>query len=301
MRIVVVTGLSGAGKSTALRALEDIGYYCVDNLPIPLFERFVDVMTQQGEAEKAAIVADAREGDFLVEYREVFAALRANGNPVEILFLDASDDSLLRRFSETRRRHPVAGDDLRAGILRERKMLQGLREEVEAIVDTGNLNVHQLKGIIQERYGRTTGALSVTILSFGYKHGYPAEADVVFDVRFLPNPYFVEALSAATGLEPHVSRFVMDNEDAYEFMKKTEDLLMFSLPRFEREGKAYLTIAIGCTGGRHRSVAVAQELGKRLSAKWPLTVRHRDLARSAAESQPPPGPRVHHEQGGGGR
>ena len=279
MRIVVVTGLSGAGKSTVLRALEDIGYFCVDNLPLPLTEGFVDLLTAQGEVENAAIVVDAREGEFLNGYREVFRNLRAKGHPVEVLFLDASDELLLRRFSETRRRHPLAGDDLRAGMARERKLLQPLRDDAEALVDTGNLNVHQLKGIIQERYGRSSGALSVTLLSFGFKHGYPAEADMVLDVRFLPNPYFVESLSASSGLESHVSRFVMDNEDAREFLRKTEDLLLFSLPRFEREGKAYLTVAIGCTGGRHRSVAVAEELGRRLGGRWPLTVRHRDLER----------------------
>jgi UPF0042 nucleotide-binding protein len=279
LRIVVVTGLSGAGKSTVLRALEDIGYFCVDNLPLPLADRFVELLAAQGETDRAAIVVDAREGDFLLGYREVVRELRAKGHPVELLFLDASDDALLRRFSETRRRHPLAGDDLRAGMARERQMLQPLREDAEAIVDTGNLNVHQLKGIIQERYGRNTGALSVTLLSFGFKHGYPAEADMVLDVRFLPNPYFVETLSASTGLEGHVARFVLDNEDAREFLKKTEDLLVFSLPRFEREGKAYLTIAIGCTGGRHRSVAVAEELGRRLGSRFPLTIRHRDLDR----------------------
>ncbi len=279
MRIVVVTGLSGAGKSTVLRALEDIGYFCVDNLPLPLADSFVDLVSEQGEVEKAAIVVDAREGDFLLGYRDVFRGLRAKGHPVEVLFLEASDDALLRRFSETRRRHPLAGDDLREGMARERHLLQPLKDDAEAVVDTGNLNVHQLKGIIQERYGKSTGALSLTLLSFGYKHGYPAEADVVLDVRFLPNPYFVETLSAASGLEPHVARFVMDNDDAREFLRKTEDLLLFSLPRFEREGKAYLTIAIGCTGGRHRSVAVAEELGRRLGSRWPLTVRHRDLER----------------------
>jgi UPF0042 nucleotide-binding protein len=211
----------------------------------------------------------------------VARTLRATGHPVEVLFLDAADDALLRRFSETRRRHPLAGDDLRAGMARERRLLQALRDDAEAIVDTGNLNVHQLKGIIQERYGKSTGQLSVTLLSFGFKHGYPAEADVVLDVRFLPNPYFVESLSAASGLEPHVARFVMDNDDAREFVKKTEELLLFSLPRFEREGKAYVTVAIGCTGGRHRSVAVAEELARRLPSRWPLTVRHRDLERTA--------------------
>jgi UPF0042 nucleotide-binding protein len=281
VRIVVVTGLSGAGKSTALRALEDLDYFCVDNLPLPLIEKFIDLLDIQGEVEKVALVVDAREGEFLIGHRETFAALRGKGHPVEVLFLDAPDELLLRRFSETRRRHPLAGDDLRAGIVRERRMLHPLREDAEAIVDTGNLNVHQLKGIIQERYGRTAGALSVTLLSFGYKHGFPAEADVVLDVRFLPNPYFVETLSGSTGLEADVAKFVLENEDASVFLRKTEDLLAFTLPRFEREGKAYLTIAVGCTGGRHRSVAVAQELGRRLAGKWPLTVRHRDLDRGA--------------------
>jgi len=283
VRIVIVTGVSGAGKSTALRALEDLDYYCVDNLPLPLVVTFVDLLAMQGEAEKIAMVIDAREGEFLASYREVFATLKARGHPVEVLFLDTSDETLLRRFSETRRRHPLAGDDLRAGIYRERRMLQQLREDAEAVVDTGNLNVHQLKGIIQERYGRATGALSVTLLSFGYKHGFPAEADIVLDCRFLPNPYFVESLSASTGLESDVARFTLDNDDARELLRKIEDFLAFSLPRFEREGKAYLTIAVGCTGGRHRSVAVVQELARRFAGKWPLTVRHRDLERGAQE------------------
>ena len=281
MRVVVVTGLSGAGKSTALRALEDLDYFCVDNLPLPLLEQFVKLLHDQGETEKAGLVIDAREGEFLTAYRGSFASLRAAGHSTEILFLDAADDVLLRRFSETRRRHPLAGDDLRAGILRERQMLAPLREDAQAVVDTGNLNVHQLKGIIQERYGRTTGTLSVTLLSFGYKHGLPAEADVVLDVRFLPNPYFVEALSASNGLEDKVARFVLDAADARELVAKAEDLLAFALPRFEREGKAYLTIAVGCTGGRHRSVAVVEELGRRLGTRWALTIRHRDLERGA--------------------
>ncbi len=281
MRIVIVTGLSGAGKSTALRALEDLDFFCVDNLPLPLVEKFVELLDLQGEVQKVALVIDAREGEFLKSYRDAAAALRAKGHPVEVLFLDAADEQLLRRFSETRRRHPLAGDDLRAGIHKERVLLMPLREDAEAIVDTGNLNVHQLKGIIQERYGRTAGALSVTLLSFGYKHGYPAEADMVLDVRFLPNPYFVEHLSASAGTEADVARFVLDNDDAREFLRKIEELLYFCLPRFEREGKAYLTVAIGCTGGRHRSVAVVHELGRRLAGKWSLTIRHRDLDRGA--------------------
>jgi RNase adapter protein RapZ len=285
VRLVIVTGLSGAGKSTALRALEDLDYFCVDNLPLPLLEGFVELLAPNPETQKAALVIDAREGEFLRGYREAVRSLRTRGHPVEVLFLDASDDMLLRRFSETRRRHPVAGDDLRAGIEHERALLQPLREDAEAVVDTGNLNVHQLKGIIQERYGKATGALSVTLLSFGYKHGYPAEADVVFDVRFLPNPYFVQGLSPSTGLDAEVARFVLENDDAREFLRRTEDFLVFSLPRFEREGKAYLTVAVGCTGGRHRSVAVVQELGRRLGGKWSLTVRHRDLEHSPPATQ----------------
>jgi UPF0042 nucleotide-binding protein len=283
MRIIVVTGVSGAGKSTALRALEDLGFYCVDNLPLPLVGRFIELLSATGEAEAAALGVDAREGGFLSGYHDVFAELRRAGHHLEVLFLDASDEILVRRYSETRRRHPLAGDDLREGITREREILRGLREEAGAFVDTANLNVHQLKGVIQERYRRTGDVLGVTLLSFGYKHGLPAEADVVLDVRFLPNPYFVEGLSAHTGEERDVAKFVLDNADANEFLEHAQRLIEFLLPRAEREGKAYLTIAVGCTGGRHRSVAVVEALAKRLPRRHPLTVRHRDLARGRSE------------------
>ena len=286
IRIVVVTGVSGAGKSTALRALEDLGFFCVDNLPLPLLDRFVELLAihrrtggEHKPSDQAALVVDAREGDFLQGYKEAFAALRKLGHQVEVLFLDASDEMLVRRFSETRRRHPLSGDDLREGIERERQLLRGLREIATGVVDTGNLNVHQLKGVIQERYRRTADVLGVTLLSFGFKHGLPPESDLVLDARFLPNPYFVEALSPLTGEDPTVAAFVLENADAREFLDKTIALVQFMLPRAEREGKAYLTIAVGCTGGRHRSVAVVQELAKRLPSRYPLTVRHRDLAR----------------------
>lgn len=281
MRIIIVTGVSGAGKSTALKALEDAGYFCVDNLPLPLMDRFVELLADSEEAEQAAVGVDAREGEFLSSFHEVFTALRKDGHQLEVLFLDADDDVLVRRFSETRRRHPLSGDDLREGIAREREILRPLREEASAYVDTGNLNVHQLKGVVHERYRKRSegAALAVTLLSFGFKHGLPAEADMVLDVRFLPNPYFVEALSASTGEEANVRQFVLDNADAREFLDRSQALLEFVLPRAEREGKAYLTVAVGCTGGRHRSVAVVQELAKRLPPRHPLTVRHRDLAR----------------------
>jgi len=279
MRLVIVTGVSGAGKSTALKALEDVGFYCVDNMPLALFPRFAELLAGEGVAQ-AALGLDARAGGALAGYARTFSELRQQGHQLEVLFLDASDDVLVRRFSETRRRHPLAGEDLREGIVRERELLRGLREEAGAVfVDTANLNVHQLKGVIQERYRRTSDVLGVTLLSFGFKHGLPAEADVVLDVRFLPNPYFVEALSASTGEEAAVSSFVVDNADAREFLDRAESLLTFLLPRAEREGKAYLTVAIGCTGGRHRSVAVVEELARRLPKRYPLTVRHRDLGR----------------------
>ncbi len=283
LRVVLVTGVSGAGKSTALRALEDLDFYCVDNLPVPMLPAFVELLRspeqQKGAPRQAAIGVDAREGEFLQSYREVLRRLKAEGHAIEILFLDASDEVLVRRFSETRRKHPLSGDDLRDGIRREREMLRNLREDAEALVDTANLNVHQLKGVIQERYRRSTEKLSVTLLSFGFRHGMPAEADFVFDVRALPNPYFVEHLSAGTGEDEAVAAFVFESEQAKKMVDHIAALLDHAIPMSEVEGKAYLTIAVGCTGGRHRSVAVVRELQKRLRGGRGFTVRHRDLER----------------------
>ncbi|HNF99711.1 MAG TPA: RNase adapter RapZ [Pseudomonadota bacterium] len=278
MHILVVTGVSGGGKSTALRALEDIGYYCVDNLPLPLLPQFVQLVGNTGQ-KKAALVIDAREGEFLGGFRHEMRELRSKGLALEILFLDAPDDVLLRRFSETRRRHPLHGDDLRAAIAHERKELLPLREEAHTVVDTGALNVHQLKGVIGERYGKSGQVLALTLLSFGFKYGLPVEADMVLDVRFLPNPYFIPALSNQTGLEPEVSDYVLSQPDAQTFVAKAEALIEFYLPRAQREGKSYVTVAIGCTGGRHRSVAVVADLFNRLGARYQITVRHRELGR----------------------
>ncbi|HEY3359736.1 MAG TPA: RNase adapter RapZ [Polyangia bacterium] len=279
MRIVVVTGVAGAGKSTALKALEDLGFYCVDNLPMPLIPKFVELAHGSG-VSKAALVVDTREGEFLLGAGEALRALRDSGQLVEVLFLDAPDEMLKRRFSETRRRHPLDGDDLDRGIARERRLLTGLREAADAVVDTGRLSVHQLKGIVQERYGRPGGTrLGLALVSFGFKHGLPPEADVVLDVRFLPNPFFVESLSSRTGHEPVVADYVLQNDDAREFLRRITDLLLFLVPRCEAEGKSYLTVAIGCTGGRHRSVAVALELAQQIGASYAVTVRHRDVER----------------------
>jgi len=279
MRIVIVTGMSGAGKSTAMRALEDIGFFCTDNLPLPLMPSFLGVMDDL-EIADVALVVDTRQREYLDEYRAQLEAARARGHHVELLFLDADDEALLRRYSETRRRHPLAGDDLRDGIRRDRAALAGLRADARnAILSTGSLTVHQLKGIIQERFGCKHGRLAITLLSFGFKHGLPVEADLVWDVRFLANPYFVESLSARDGRDTEVSRFVLDTEEGRDLVDHVDKFLRFVLPQFQREGKLYLTVAIGCTGGRHRSVAVVEEIGARLGAQWDLVVRHRDLAR----------------------
>jgi len=284
VRVVVVTGVSGAGKSTALRALEDLDFYCVDNLPVPLLPSFVELLATRPPMsaqapQQAAIVADAREGDFLDSHRETFRKLEESGHSIEILFLDASEEVLVRRFSETRRRHPMSGDDLRDGIRRERGILKALRDDADAIVDTGNLNVHQLKGVVQERYRRSAEKLAVTLLSFGFRHGLPVEADFVFDVRSFPNPYFVEGLSAGTGEDAAVSAFVFERPEARAVVESMITLLDQVIPMAEEEGKAYLTIAVGCTGGRHRSVATVRELQKRLKGGRAFSVRHRDLER----------------------
>lgn len=280
MLIVMVTGLSGAGKSTALRALEDMQFYCVDNMPIPLVPGLVELMGRVGVGE-AALSVDARQHMFLGAYRDIVVRLRSEGHRVDLLFLEAPDDVLLRRYSETRRRHPLSGDELSDGIHRDRESLAVLREDA-AVVNTGPLNVHELKAIIQERYGRTTGTLAVTLQSFGYKHGVPADSDLVFDVRFLPNPYFVGELSAGDGREPKVAEFVLQSALGTELIGELERFLRFTLPNFAREGKLYLTVAVGCTGGRHRSVAVVEELYRRLGAEWDVVVRHRDLHRHSA-------------------
>lgn len=277
MQIVIVTGLSGAGKSTALRALEDIEFYCVDNIPLPFVSSLVEHMAQEGDCDKLAIAIDARQRRHLSSWREQLTKLRSAGHRLDVMFLEATDEALLRRFSETRRRHPLSGDDLSDGIRRDREVMADMRPGA-AVVDTSNLNTHQLKAIIQDRYGRV-GRLAVTFVSFGFKHGLPAEFNLVFDVRFLPNPYFDSALTHLDGRDPAVARFVLDSDEGGEMVRRVEDLLRFSLPQFQKEGKLYVTIAIGCTGGRHRSVAMVEELRRRIGADWDVLVRHRDVER----------------------
>jgi UPF0042 nucleotide-binding protein len=282
VKVVVVTGVSGAGKSTALRALEDLGFYCADNLPMPLLPKFIELIAAREEISRAALVVDARSGDFLEDATPVLEALRAAGHSIEVLFLDAPDDVLLRRYSETRRRHPLSGSNVREGVATERNWLAPLRHEATAVVDTRDLTVHGLRALVLERYGRTESAMAVTVLSFGFKHGLPTEADIVLDVRFLPNPFFVQGLQTLSGEDEPVQKFVLESPETQLFLAKAEDLLALCLAAFEREGKSYATVAVGCTGGRHRSVVVAAELGRRLGNVSSVSVRHRDVQRGPA-------------------
>ncbi len=282
MRLVVVTGMSGGGKSTAMRALEDLGYYCADNLPIPLLPKFVELLAGREDIERAALVVDTRMGEFLQSTSATLTAIRGAGHAVEVLFFDAADDILIRRFSETRRRHPLSETDIRVGLLLERTALAPLRQEATAVIDTGGITSHTLRALIQERYGRPEGNLSVSLLSFGFKYGLPAEADMVLDVRFLPNPYFVEALSALSGENEAVQKYVMAAEAARTFVDKAEELLVIAIRGFEGEGKSYASVAVGCTGGRHRSVTIVNELGRRLGQTFKVSIKHRDIGKGGA-------------------
>ncbi len=281
LQIAVITGMSGAGKSTALRALEDEGFFCIDNLPVPFLRRLAELLARSGgDINRVALVVDAREGHFLEQAPEVFAEARRAGANLEVAFLDAQDEVILRRFNETRRRHPLAPDrPVGEGIAAERQLLQGLRRIADEVIDTTGLTVHELRALIHARFGRPLGeGLVLTLLSFGFRNGIPPQSDLVLDVRFLPNPYFVDALKGHDGLNPEVADFVLKRAETEEFLGHAERLCAFLLPHYRREGKSYLTVSIGCTGGKHRSVAVAHELSKRLGGKGErVRVWDRDL------------------------
>jgi RNase adapter protein RapZ len=275
--IVVITGMSGSGKSTAVRALEDSGWFCIDNLPAILMPKVTEL---GGSHERLAFVFDVREGEYLKEAPRVIDEARRAGHTVEVVFLDSSDDSLARRYSETRRRHPLGGaEGVTQGIHRERLLLRELREHAEHVIDTSSLTVHELRRQITARFqAENSGQLAITLMSFGFKHGVPSNADLVFDARFLPNPFFVSELKALTGKDDAVSRYVLNRPESEEFQKKIFELLVFLLPKYQSEGKSYLTVAIGCTGGKHRSVALVQSLTQMLDANGiKLQPWHRDL------------------------
>lgn len=281
-RAVILTGVSGSGKSTALRALEDAGWYCVDNLPVVLLDKLVALGAQAGgQVQRLALVVDARDERFLPEAPRIIEEVRRSGTRVEVLFLDASDESLLRRYSETRRRHPLAGEggSVPEGIAAERRALEPLKAVAGEVVDTTAMTVHQLKRFIHTRFQEGgVQRLGVTVVSFGFRNGIPGHADLVLDVRFLPNPYFVPELKPHAGTEAPVRDFVLGQPDAQLFLEKVADFGAFLLPRYAAEGKSYLTLAIGCTGGRHRSVAIAEELARRLrEAGTEARVWHRDV------------------------
>jgi UPF0042 nucleotide-binding protein len=281
---VVLTGLSGAGKSYAIKSFEDMGSFCVDNLPTTLIPTFADLVARAGQrVERVALGVDVREGEYLTHLLGTLAELRKRGHHVEVLFLEASEETLVRRYRETRRRHPLAPEgNVLDGIRAERKALSHLREVADRIIDTSTLTVHQLKDLLLEHYGapRRRRGLSVSLVSFGFKHGVPFDADLVFDVRFLPNPHFVEGLRPLDGRDARVRGFVMQHAESKELARRLQEFLDFVLPAYQREGKAYLTVAIGCTGGRHRSVALVEELRAAIERHdVGVTVVHRDIDR----------------------
>jgi UPF0042 nucleotide-binding protein len=283
-RVVIITGMSGSGKTTALRALEDIGFFCVDNLPVILLPEFLEIQSDVlKDVSKVAMVMDLREKSFLESYTKIFAELNRKGYKIEILFLDAGDDALLHRFSETRRNHPLSlQGSVMDGILSERSQLSSLKRMSDKILDTTSLNVHQLKDAVQRYFlGATSRRMIIHVTSFGYRFGLPADADMALDVRFLPNPYFVEDLKAYDGHNDAVRRYVLEFEESRLFIQKLFELMEFLVPLYEKEGKARFNIALGCTGGRHRSVVMANELVAYFSRKnFVVSISHRDINKS---------------------
>lgn len=288
MKFVILTGMSGAGKSTALKMMEDIGFYCVDNLPIPLLEKFSELteLQQNAELQKVAVGIDIRSGQSLEELRDVLDRIETKGGSYEILFLDAEDGVLVKRYKETRRTHPLAGSErVDKGIQKERERLAFLKERADYIIDTSQLLTRELKAEIEKIFVQNQDYknLFITILSFGFKYGIPADSDLVFDVRFLPNPYYVEGLRAKTGNDKEIQDYVLQFQEAHTFLDKLEDMVNFLIPNYIAEGKNQLVISIGCTGGKHRSVTLANELYKRLAGRkeYGLKIEHRDIGKDA--------------------
>lgn len=283
MRFVIVTGLSGAGKTQATRNLEDLGYFCVDNLPPTLIPKFAELCIQSdGKIEKIALVIDIRGGKFFDALFESLKYLQDNEFPYEILFLDASDEVLVKRFKETRRTHPLAQEGrVIKGIGLERQKLREVKNRADMIIDTSKMEIKDLRAKINEIYGEMEverAGLSIAVLSFGFKYGIPVDSDLVFDVRFMPNPFYIPDLRSYSGNDKPVSDYVLEHEEATTFIEKLKDMLDYLIPHYENEGKRQLIVSIGCTGGRHRSVTIANEIYNYLSSKWAtVTIEHRDI------------------------
>ena len=283
MRFVVVTGMSGGGKSTALRMLEDAGFYCVDNLPVPLIEKFVELIAAPGgEVSKVALGLDVRADQAFEDVQHVLEKLRENGYHFAILFMEATDSTLVKRYKETRRVHPLSPDGrVEDGIRKERAILTDIRNKADYVIDTSKLLTRELKEELDRIFVRNEeyNSLMVTILSFGFKHGIPADADLVFDVRFLPNPFYIDELKYKTGNDKEVQDYVMGFQEAHIFIDKLSDMIEFLIPNYIKEGKYQLVIGIGCTGGKHRSVTLANQLYNRLRDKsgYGLKIAHRDV------------------------
>lgn len=282
--LVILTGMSGSGKASALKTFEDLGYYSVDNLPLELVERFADLVAQSAEISRAALVIDVREGMRLDRFPAILKKVR-NVLPTRVVFLEASEDAIVRRFSETRRPHPLGRDEtVLSSIRAESKRLDPVRKVADIVLDTTRFNVHDLRAHIMAQFERGGGKkdrnLTISVVSFGFKNGAPTDADIVFDVRFLPNPHFVPELRKLTGKNAKVAKYVASFPQTEEFLDKATDMLTFLLPHYIKEGKSYLTVGVGCTGGQHRSVMIAEELKKRLGAAgYRVKAEHRDIPR----------------------
>jgi UPF0042 nucleotide-binding protein len=280
-QLVILTGLSGSGKSTVLKTFEDLGFYCVDNLPVELIPTFSELYVGgESEITRAALLVDAREGRHLSQLPDAVRQLRREGVPAELVFIESSEESLLRRFSETRRPHPLGHDrPVREGLRRERQLMAPIRKLADVVIDTTRFNVHELRQFITRRFQRRgQRTLLVSLVSFGYRFGVPVDADLIFDVRFLPNPHFVPRLRRFSGKDPRVARYIKSFPQTGEFLRRIEGLLVYLIPHYIREGKSYLTIAFGCTGGRHRSVTLAEAMHRALSKhSYTAKVTHRDL------------------------